>query len=56
MPQLMAAMQRDKKNRNGRLRFVTLSSIGTAVTTDDVETELVEKLWREAGAAGAAGT
>jgi len=47
---LMAAMQRDKKNRNGHLRFVTMTEIGTAVTTDGVKTALIEQLWREAGA------
>jgi 3-dehydroquinate synthetase len=46
----MAAMQRDKKNRNGHLRFVTITEIGTAVTTDGVKTALIEQLWREAGA------
>lgn len=47
---LMAAMQRDKKNRLGRLRFVTMTEIGTAVTTDGVEIALIERLWRHAGA------
>ncbi len=47
---LMAAMQRDKKNRSGRLRFVTMTTLGTAVTTDGVESDGVEALWREAGA------
>jgi 3-dehydroquinate synthase len=48
---LMNAMQRDKKNRSGRLRFVTMCALGTAVTTDDVDSRLVEALWRRAGAA-----
>lgn len=47
---LMAAMQRDKKTRGGQLRFVTMTALGTAVTTDGVETALIETLWREAGA------
>jgi 3-dehydroquinate synthase len=47
---LMAAMQRDKKNRSGRLRFVTMQSLGQAVTTDNVDTALVEKLWNGVGA------
>jgi len=47
---LMAAMQRDKKNRSGRLRFVTMSALGTAITTDGIDTALIEQLWREAGA------
>lgn len=45
---LMAAMQRDKKNRGGRLRFVTMSSIGEAMTTDGVDSECVESLWQQA--------
>lgn len=47
---LMAAMQRDKKNRGRRLRFVTMTTLGTAVTTEGVEANQVESLWREAGA------
>ncbi|MGJ8651329.1 MAG: 3-dehydroquinate synthase [Opitutaceae bacterium] len=47
---LMAAMQRDKKNRSGHLRFVTMTHLGTAVTTDGIGAELIENLWREAGA------
>ncbi|WP_269522542.1 3-dehydroquinate synthase [Coraliomargarita parva] len=48
--QLMAAMQRDKKNRAGKLRFVTMDAIGTAVTREDVDSELVRAIWKEAGA------
>ena len=47
---LMLAMQRDKKNRNGRLRFVTMTKLGSAVTTDGIDLALVEQLWRKAGA------
>jgi 3-dehydroquinate synthase len=47
---LMAAMQRDKKVRAGRLRFVVIESIGVARTRDDVAAELVETVWREVGA------
>jgi 3-dehydroquinate synthase len=36
---LLAAMQRDKKVRAGRLRFVLLQGLGTAVTADDVPVE-----------------
>lgn len=50
LDQLMAAMQRDKKNRGGRLRFVTMNALGNAVTTNEVAAELIESLWREAGA------
>ncbi|MDQ8194633.1 3-dehydroquinate synthase [Coraliomargarita sp. SDUM461004] len=48
--ELMAAMQRDKKNRGGRLRFVTMTALGTAVTTSGIDPELIATLWREAGA------
>ena len=47
---LMAAMQRDKKNRSGRLRFVTMTQLGTAVTSDGIDVALIEQIWREAGA------
>lgn len=47
---LIAAMQRDKKNRGGRLRFVTMTALGTAVTTDGIEPSTIESLWRDAGA------
>ncbi|MEC7273901.1 MAG: 3-dehydroquinate synthase family protein, partial [Verrucomicrobiota bacterium] len=47
---LMAAMQRDKKNRGGQLRFVTMTALGTAVTTEDVDNALIEGLWRTSGA------
>ncbi len=50
LSELMAAMQRDKKNRSGRLRFVTMTALGTAVTTDGIDSALIEKLWAEAGA------
>lgn len=48
--ELMAAMQRDKKNRGGQLRFVTMTALGDAVTTEGVEAKLIESLWRDAGA------
>ena len=47
---LMAAMQKDKKNRSGKLRFVSMTAIGKAVTSEGVDTSLVERLWQEAGA------
>jgi 3-dehydroquinate synthetase len=46
----MAAMQRDKKNRAGRLRFVSMQALGQAVTSDGIEAALVEMLWKEVGA------
>ena len=48
---LMTAMQRDKKHRSGSLRFVTLQAIGEAVTTEGVETAVIEALWQRVGAA-----
>ncbi|HAY99333.1 MAG TPA: 3-dehydroquinate synthase [Opitutae bacterium] len=50
LEELMTAMLRDKKNRGGQLRFVTMTEIGSAVTTDGIEINLVKDLWREAGA------
>ena len=46
----MAVMQLDKKNRNGRLRFVTMKALGSAVTTEGIDLALIEQLWRKAGA------
>lgn len=45
---LMAAMLRDKKTRSGKLRFVTMKGLGTAMTNDDVDPKLVEEIWAEA--------
>lgn len=50
MSALMAAMYRDKKNRGGRLRFVTMTALGTTVTTDGIEADLIESIWQNAGA------
>jgi 3-dehydroquinate synthase len=47
---LMAAMQRDKKNRSGRLRFVTMTQLGNAITSDGIESKQIEALWLEVGA------
>ena len=47
---LMAAMSRDKKNRSGRLRFVSMQALGDAVTTEGIDMSLVETLWNSAGA------
>ena len=47
---LMAAMQKDKKNRSGKLRFVSMSTIGKAVTSEGIDSELIETIWLEAGA------
>ncbi len=45
---LMAAMQRDKKNRGGQLRFVTLEAPGRVVTSEGVDPALVRRLWATA--------
>lgn len=47
---LVAAMGRDKKVRQGGLRFVVMEALGTARTRDGVPMDLVERLWRAAGA------
>lgn len=52
MTALFGAMARDKKNRDGRLRFVVLEALGRAATCGDVPVAPVEKVWREVGAAG----
>ena len=50
LDELMSAMLRDKKNRGGKLRFVTIEALGVAVTTDDVDSALVRELWKKAKA------
>jgi 3-dehydroquinate synthase len=50
LERLMAAMQRDKKNRGGRLRFVSMQALGQAITSDGIEAPLIEALWKEVGA------
>lgn len=45
---LMAAMQRDKKTLGGKLRFVTMTKLGTAITSESVDSRLVEEVWAEA--------
>ncbi len=47
---LLAAMSRDKKNRDQALRFVVLEAAGKAVTRSGVAPALVEQVWRELGA------
>jgi len=42
-------MQKDKKVRSGKLRFVVLESIGQAITKDNVPLEKVEAVWRTIG-------
>ncbi|MGF1485133.1 MAG: 3-dehydroquinate synthase [Opitutales bacterium] len=45
---LIAAMYQDKKTRAGKLRFVTLQSLGRAVTTDDVPEDWIREIWDRA--------
>lgn len=47
---LLDAMSRDKKNRDGTLRFVVLEAIGQAATRSGVSIDLVRSLWRDLGA------
>lgn len=47
---LMAAMTRDKKNRAGKIRFVTMTELGQATTTDHLDLQLIEQLWLHVGA------
>nr|WP_202397218.1 3-dehydroquinate synthase [Pseudoroseomonas coralli] len=49
---LMGRMRKDKKVRDGRLRFVLLHGPGQAVTKGDVEPAAVEALLREASCEG----
>ena len=49
---LIAHMRRDKKMRDGRLTFVLARGIGQAFTHDDVATEEVAAVLREAGCEG----
>ncbi|MFP4166190.1 MAG: 3-dehydroquinate synthase [Opitutales bacterium] len=44
---LLEAMLRDKKTRSGKPRFVTLKTMGQAVTTEGVDAETIESLWNE---------
>lgn len=43
---LMQAMQCDKKNRSGRLRFVSLKTIGQAITNEAVDPDLIGRIWQ----------
>ena len=48
--ELLAAMQRDKKVVDGRLRFVLPTRLGHVELVEQVPTESVRRVWREAGA------
>jgi shikimate kinase/3-dehydroquinate synthase len=43
-------MAKDKKNRDGKMRFVLLRGPGDCFTSSDVPAEMVEKLLRDEGA------
>lgn len=47
---LLAAMRHDKKNRGGRIRFVLLDRLGSAVTADGVEESAARAVLLAAGA------
>lgn len=47
---LLAAMAKDKKNRQGQLRLVLLKRIGEAVTASGIEPDEVGRLWSDYGA------
>jgi 3-dehydroquinate synthase len=49
---LLAAVQKDKKSRSGKLRFVALERIGKAVTVEGIGQPVLEELFRGVGAAG----
>lgn len=50
LPELMAAMARDKKVRAGALRFVVLKALGEAATEGGVDPALAEASFRDVGA------
>ncbi|MEO6569408.1 MAG: 3-dehydroquinate synthase [Opitutaceae bacterium] len=50
LPELLAAMARDKKVRAGLPRFIVLQKLGVAATQDNVDPALVEAAFREVGA------
>ena len=47
---LMQALQRDKKNRSGKLRFVSMRAVGKAITSENVDSQMAETIWTRAGA------
>lgn len=47
---LLGRMAKDKKNRDGKMRFVLLRGPGECFTSSDVPAEAVEKLLRDEGA------
>jgi 3-dehydroquinate synthase len=51
---LLARMARDKKVRQGSLKFVVMTSLGASITQGGIDPALVARLWNEVGAEGAA--
>lgn len=47
---LMQAMARDKKVRQGSLRFVVMERLGQAITDSRIEAERVRAIWQDFGA------
>jgi shikimate kinase/3-dehydroquinate synthase len=47
---LLGRMAKDKKNRDGKMRFVLLRGPGDCFTSSDVPAERVERLLRDEGA------
>jgi shikimate kinase/3-dehydroquinate synthase len=47
---LLGRMAKDKKNRDGKMRFVLLRGPGDCFTSSDVPAEMVERLLRDEGA------
>jgi len=45
---LLAAMYRDKKTLGGQLRFVTMMELGTAITSNAIDPNLIETIWANA--------
>ena len=46
----MNAMQSDKKVSAGKIRFVTLRSLGNAFVTSDISEADVVEVWKSVGA------
>ncbi|MEM9157436.1 MAG: 3-dehydroquinate synthase [Verrucomicrobiota bacterium] len=52
MADLMGAMYKDKKVAAGKLRFVVMERIGKAITQGNIDTSLIEKIWKTVGVGG----
>lgn len=47
---LLATMMRDKKVRQGTLKFVVMTALGASITQAGIDPDLIRQLWLEAGA------